>query len=76
MPDAKLILFQQIAKMMGVSPEMLMHVMQTISEAGERLDRIEQKLDFLVGGDNHPGLAGPQPGDGDGHVANGAGRRL
>lgn len=76
--DPKLALFGTIAKMMGVSPEQLAHVMDIITTAGERLERIERKVDALAAGATNPGsasdLAGVLTDDRPGYGANGAGR--
>jgi hypothetical protein len=49
MVDPKAALFQAMAKMLGVSPDMLNMAVATIATAGERLERIEGKINFLMG---------------------------
>lgn len=46
--DPKVIMFQSVAKMLGVSPEMLLQAVETVATAGERLKRVEAKLDEIA----------------------------
>jgi len=48
MTDPKMMMFQTVARMLGVDPAMLQTAVRAISEAGDRLERLEAKLDRLL----------------------------
>lgn len=45
---AQLAMIQTIAKMIGVPPDVLAKAFYTIASAGERLERLEAKIDVLI----------------------------
>jgi len=68
---AQLAMVQTIAKMIGVPPAVLAKAFYTIATAGDRLERLEAKIDALIaqrsyGNGVDLGGAGPQSANGAG----------